>query len=66
MAQDYDLVIRGGTIVDGNGTAPFAGDVAIKGDRIAAIGRGQFARRAEIDAARQDRHARLRRCAHAL
>ena len=46
----YDLVIRGGTIYDGGGGAPFAGDVAIRGDRIVAVGRvaGRGAR--EIDA----------------
>ncbi|HET9638669.1 MAG TPA: D-aminoacylase [Allosphingosinicella sp.] len=33
----YDTVIRGGTIYDGSGAAPYAGDVALKGDRIAAI-----------------------------
>ncbi|WP_277979106.1 N-acyl-D-amino-acid deacylase family protein [Sphingomonas phyllosphaerae] len=33
----YDVVIRGGTIYDGTGGAPFVGDVAIAGDRIAAI-----------------------------
>jgi N-acyl-D-amino-acid deacylase len=33
-----DLLIRGGTIVDGSGGEPFAGDVAIKGDRILAVG----------------------------
>ena len=27
----YDLVVRGGTIVDGTGAAPFVGDVAIQG-----------------------------------
>ena len=26
----YDLVVRGGTIVDGTGAAPFVGDVAIR------------------------------------
>ena len=35
---DYDVVIRGGTIYDGSGGAPFAGDVAIRGDRIAYVG----------------------------
>ena len=35
---DYDLVVRGGTIVDGSGGAPFAGDIAIRGDRIVAVG----------------------------
>jgi N-acyl-D-amino-acid deacylase len=34
----YDVVIRGGTIYDGSGGAPYAGDVAIEGDRIAYIG----------------------------
>jgi N-acyl-D-aspartate/D-glutamate deacylase len=33
-----DLVIRGGTIYDGRGGVPFDGDVAILGDRIAAVG----------------------------
>jgi N-acyl-D-amino-acid deacylase len=46
----YDVVIRGGTIYDGGGGAPYRGDVAIRGDRIVAIGRvaGRGAR--EIDA----------------
>lgn len=35
----YDIVLRGGTIYDGSGGAPFVGDVGIKGDRIVAIGR---------------------------
>jgi N-acyl-D-aspartate/D-glutamate deacylase len=34
----YDVVIRGGRIVDGTGNPWFAGDVAIKGGRIAAVG----------------------------
>ena len=34
----HDIVIRGGTIVDGTGKAAFTGDVAIEGDRIAAVG----------------------------
>jgi N-acyl-D-aspartate/D-glutamate deacylase len=38
MAHDYDLLIRGGTIVDGSGAPPFTGDVAVRGDIIAAIG----------------------------
>ncbi len=34
----YDVVIRGGLIYDGSGAAPMVGDVAIRGDAIAAIG----------------------------
>jgi N-acyl-D-amino-acid deacylase len=34
----HDIVIRGGTIVDGTGDASFTGDVAIEGGRIAAVG----------------------------
>ena len=34
----YDLLLRGGWIVDGSGNPRFAGDVAIKGDRIVATG----------------------------
>jgi len=46
----HDLVIRGGTIVDGTGAAPRRADVAIDGDRISAVGSdvGEGAR--EIDA----------------
>ena len=35
---DYDLVIRGGTVIDGTGRAPIEADVALSGNRIAAIG----------------------------
>ena len=34
----YDVLIRHGHILDGTGNAAYAGDVAIRGDRIAAIG----------------------------
>ena len=34
----HDLLIRNGTIVDGSGGAPFVGNVAIKGERIVAVG----------------------------
>jgi N-acyl-D-amino-acid deacylase len=34
----YDLLIRNGTVYDGSGGAGFVADVAIRGDRIAAIG----------------------------
>jgi N-acyl-D-aspartate/D-glutamate deacylase len=35
----YDLVIRGGKIVDGSGNPWFAGDVAIRGEQIVAVGK---------------------------
>ena len=35
----YDIVIRGGTIVDGTGAPRFAADLAIANGRIAEIGR---------------------------
>ncbi|HET8749814.1 MAG TPA: D-aminoacylase [Sphingomicrobium sp.] len=34
----YNVLIRGGTIYDGSGDAPYAGDVGIKGDRIVCVG----------------------------
>jgi N-acyl-D-aspartate/D-glutamate deacylase len=46
----HDIVIRGGTIVDGTGRAPFTGDVAISGSRIAGVGGKQGPARREIDA----------------
>ncbi|CAN5207525.1 D-aminoacylase [soil metagenome] len=38
-AQEYDSVILGGRIVDGTGSPGREGDLAVVGDRIAAIGR---------------------------
>jgi N-acyl-D-aspartate/D-glutamate deacylase len=51
-AQDpaYDLVVRNGKVVDGTGNPWFVGDVAIRGDRIAAVGRVTGAGKREIDA----------------
>jgi len=46
----YDLIIRGGTIVDGSGRSPFLGDLAIRGGVIAAIGNVVGAAAEEIDA----------------
>jgi len=48
---DYDVIIRNGRIIDGSGNPWVSGDVAIRGDRIAAVGQltGAHAKR-EIDA----------------
>lgn len=47
----HDLVIRGGTIVDGTGAPRYQGDVAIDGDRIASVGGKAGPGTREIDAA---------------
>lgn len=46
----YDLVIRGGTVVDGSGGKPFEADVAVHGGLIAEVGRVSGRGVAEIDA----------------
>ena len=46
----YDLVIRNGTVVDGTGRPSFRGDVAVTGDRIAAVGEVDGDGRETIDA----------------
>nr|WP_321360135.1 amidohydrolase family protein [uncultured Hyphomonas sp.] len=45
-----DLIIRGGTIVDGTGAEPFEGDVAVSGGQITAIGKVSGKGIEEIDA----------------
>jgi N-acyl-D-amino-acid deacylase len=47
----HDIVIRGGTIIDGTGKAPFTGDLAIASGRIAGVGGKQGPGKREIDAA---------------
>jgi len=47
----WDLVIRGGVLVDGTGNPWFRGDVAVRGDRIVAIGNiGEGTAASQIDA----------------
>jgi len=46
----YDIVIRGGELVDGTGSAPIQGDLAIDGDTIAAVGKVEGSGKREIDA----------------
>src|SRR5688572_4790277 len=46
----YDVILRGGSIYDGSGEKPYAGDVAIRGERIAALGDiGEASASLEID-----------------
>src|SRR5579862_2946524 len=47
----HDIVIRGGTIIDGTGRGAFTGDVAIAGGRLAAVGGKAGPARRDIDAA---------------
>lgn len=51
-APAYDLVLTGGTVVDGTGSARRTADVAIRGDQIVAVGPGLETRKARrvIDA----------------
>jgi N-acyl-D-aspartate/D-glutamate deacylase len=49
----HDLLIRGGTVVDGSGAAPYSADVAVTGGRITAVGKvdGPAHRTVEADGA---------------
>jgi len=49
--DEYDVLLKNGSIIDGSGNPWVSGDIAIRGDRIAAIGKldGAHAKR-EIDA----------------
>lgn len=51
-AQEYDLIIRGGRVLDGTGNPWYFADIAVTGDRIAAMGDlGDATARRTIDAA---------------
>ena len=51
MGAEFDLIIRNGALYDGSGSPPVVGDMALKGDVIAAIGDLAAARgRTEINA----------------
>ena len=45
-----DLVIRGGSVIDGTGSPAFTADVAVEGDRIIEIGKVDGKGKKEIDA----------------
>src|SRR3954447_24550108 len=46
----FDMIIRGGTVVDGTGSAPVEADIGIIGNRIAAVGEVAGGGAEEIDA----------------
>jgi len=50
VADTFDLVVRGGTVVDGTGSPGREADVAIAGGRVVEVGRVAGSGRAEIDA----------------
>jgi len=49
VRQEYDLVLRGGSVVDGTGAPALTADVALLGDRIVAVGTVPGRGRTEID-----------------
>jgi len=48
VPASYSILIRGGTIYDGSGAAPYVGDVALQGDKIVFVGRQAPGRAARI------------------
>ena len=50
MAEHFDLLIRGGTLVDGTGAPARAGDLGVRDGRIAALGRVAGTARRTLDA----------------
>jgi N-acyl-D-aspartate/D-glutamate deacylase len=49
-AARYDVIIRGGTAYDGSGSPGLRADVAIRDDRIVAVGHVEGSARSEVDA----------------
>ncbi|MEV5556823.1 amidohydrolase family protein [Nonomuraea wenchangensis] len=46
--MSFDLIIRGGRVLDGTGAPPFRADVAVSGDRVAAVGHLEDAEAATV------------------
>ncbi|NBV23687.1 MAG: D-aminoacylase [Proteobacteria bacterium] len=49
LAQDYDLLLRGGRVADGTGNPAVFADVAVKDGRIAVVGRVTGTVKREVD-----------------
>ncbi len=49
--RDYDLIIRGGTIVDGSGNASYIADIGIRDGIICEVGNIEQSSKVEVDAA---------------
>ena len=62
----YDILIKGGDVIDGTGSAGRRADVGIQGDRIVAIGELDAGAVVTIRRHRQGGRTRVRRRAHAL
>ena len=64
---EFDIQIKGGTIVDGTRVPRYRGDVWIKDGKVAQLGgRAARLRQKSHRRGRADRRARLRRSAHSL
>jgi N-acyl-D-amino-acid deacylase len=50
MSEQYDLLVRGGTLIDGTGAPRSVGDVGVVGGKIAALGDVKGSAKREIDA----------------
>ena len=66
MWLQHDLIIRGGTVVDGTGAPARTADVAIADGIITEVGEVDGTATRELDADGLARHARLRRHPHPL
>ncbi len=49
VEAEYDLLIRGGRVVDGTGRRALVADVAVRGDRVVRVGRVPASARTRSD-----------------
>ncbi len=50
MSRRFDLIVRGGTVIDGTGASPREADIALQDGKVAAVGKFDGAGAEEIDA----------------